>query len=78
MQIKTHNEIPRDTTRIAIIKKTDYTLPLNQLEYNKFFKRQIMICIGEDMEKLEPSYTAGKLYNRAAALENSLLVPQKN
>ena len=37
-----------------------------------------MICIGEDMEKLEPSYTAGKLYNSAAALENSLLVPQKN
>ena len=30
------------------------------------------------MEKLEPSYTAGKLYNGAAALENNLLVPQKN
>ena len=37
-----------------------------------------MICIGEDMEKSEPSYTAGKLYSGAAALENSLLVPQKN
>lgn len=36
-----------------------------------------MICIGEDMEKLEP-HTLLANYTVKAALENSLLVPQKN
>ena len=32
--------------------------------------------VGEDVEKLEPSFTAGGNANGAAALGNSLAVPQ--
>lgn len=40
-------------------------------------KRQITASVGEEVEKSESSYIAGRNVNGAAALENSLAFPQK-
>ena len=40
-------------------------------------KGQMMTRIGEDVEKMESSYTAYGIASGVAALENSLAVPQK-
>lgn len=39
-------------------------------------QRQIKVCVGEDIEQLENSYTANEGVNGAAPLENQK-VPQK-
>ena len=41
------------------------------------WKRQIITSVGEDGEKLDTSYITGGNKNGAAAMENSLVVPQK-
>lgn len=40
-------------------------------------KRHMITSAGQDVEKLEPSHSAGGILNGSAALENSLAAPQK-
>ena len=63
IQIKTTMTYHFKLTRVAIIKKPN--------------KQQIP-TVGEDVEELEPSYTAGGMWNGAATLENSLKSSSKS
>lgn len=40
-------------------------------------KKREQISVGEDVEKREPSHTAGGNVGGAATLENSMVIPQK-
>lgn len=52
------------------------SLPIREIQIKTIIKKETMTIIRKDVEKLEPSSTAGGKVNGAATLENNLVVPQ--
>ena len=56
--------------------KSKHKATSSHTQWNRYYEKEL-VSVGEDVEKLEPSHTAGGNGNAAATLENSVAVPRK-